>query len=345
MRVWQQDAQLRFADTAEQQVYFPYTCKVSKDPAAVARAIDRCNLMNPVLVKLAATGGKFLHPLTLPGEAGRCARGRVRRDRIRMICIALGWLLSGVLLAFGWRELAYAMMPGLLTLGAMTLYLVFDYWSVLRHRNRLEERARYYGWLFISSRRPVLVFVGLMVGSGAAQFIFGNEDFLQQFALLYDRSEFAWWRIISGAAIHASPAHWLANLVLGAGVAALSGPSLQRYFVPVFLVGGWLAFGGDFLHRQWFPRDGFDALVGTSGGIASLAGCTLALCLRFRPSYPYQLWLTILVFILVSLIIGAVFIAQTSLACHVYGLAAGAALSWLVPDYLEDGGVESGAAA
>ena len=135
------------------------------------------------------------------------------------------------------------------------------------HRSRLEQRARYYGWLFVSSRGYVAVYAALMAASGVLQFLLGGDQFLQRYALLYQAPDAEWWRIITGSLIHAGPAHWLANLAMGIGIAALSGPSLQRYFLPVFLVSGWFAFGAELVQQACMPQQNYDALVGTSGEI------------------------------------------------------------------------------
>ena len=141
------------------------------------------------------------------------------------------------------------------------------------------------------------------------------------------------WRIVTGSLIHSRVAHWLSNFVMSIAIAAACGPVLRYYFLPIFFVGGVASFALTLAWNGYFPSQN-DGLVGTSGGMAALLGSHLILCVKNLQSFPKQFFLTILYFVLISLIVGAIFLSSTSLACHAFGLIAGALIGLLVPNYL-----------
>ena len=336
MRVWESDLRLKSPAGNGLVSYSTFLGQWSTDPLKIQRVIAKCNLMNPVLIRTPESVDLFMHPVNLPGAEGEKARNKVLRDRTLLIRLYIVAILAFPLFPLYFQKFSSLFWATEVTFIVIAIYIAFDRHTVLQFRDKLEERGRYYGWLFLKSRPYVAMLAAIFIVSGICQFGFGGRNFVDQWALDYSKAMDESWRFVTGPLIHGRLAHFLTNLTMGLGVAAIAGPSMQRYFLPVFLMGGILSFLGDFAYQSLFPREAYDGLVGTSGSIAALIGCLLALCLRYRHSYPYQMWVTILTFVFVSLIAGAIFMSSVSLTCHMFGLMAGAAMSLLIPDYLAD---------
>lgn len=316
-------------------VFYPFINRKRSGTAVFQRALSRPNLLQPTLVATEDTSARLVHPLCLPESTRQCEK--VRRDRRSVIFVTVAYFAACLVALFllpEYRQLIARMMAFLAVIGA---YCSLDYWLTFRSNDDLKDRANYYAWLFIKSPRYVYGFLIFYLLSGVLQWQ-DTETFLARYALLFDLPSNEPWRFMTGSLIHASLAHWLTNLVMCLGVVALCAPSLGLMTMPVFVGGGTLSFLATYVFESHFSVSSADGLVGTSGGIAALLGCMIGLTLRYPASYPKRLGFTVMYFLLVNSILGAIFQANTSLACHLAGAGVGAFVALFLPDRLAAGG-------
>lgn len=329
--VWEEEVRLRTVSTPT--VYYPIIGKFSQSKKRFDKALRTGNLLEPSLVSLAELNGRFVHALNLPDEHSLKTFQIAKRDRLRIVKM-LSLCFTVTLLLAVFVDPAY---PGLVlsAIMATTLaYFFFDYWSVFRHRERLQERAKFYGWLFLHCRFYLIGTTVFFVLSGVIQF-FGGPDFLDRFGLIFDLPDGEYWRLVTGSLIHSGIPHWIGNFSVAIGVAGCCGPLQKKFFLPIFLLGGIISFFLSLMYENFIQPDIVDGLVGTSGGMAAVLGCQLVLCIRDKSSYPQDFYLAIGYFLMIGFIVAAIFIENTSLPCHVFGLLAGAVMSLFVPNYME----------
>jgi len=309
---------------------------------ALLKVLRKGNILNPVLAEIPEQSGRFVHPILLPEEFSIAVYEKAVRDRILIlkICAFYATLTTAGGAFFpDFLQAAVVMASMCLIVGG---YCFVDYRTIFVRKERLAERCAYYGWLFLKCRSYLAAVIIIYLASGAWQFLAGGELFLDRWGLIYDLPDGEWWRVMTGSIIHSGPLHWLSNFAVAIGIAAACGPVLKKYFPVVFFLGGFASFLLCLAWNGLHPSD-HDGLVGTSGGLAALLGAQLFLCFRFKHSYPRQYYLTILYFVMISMIVAAIFLSSVSLPCHIFGLLAGAALAYGVPDYLNSGGDESAA--
>lgn len=316
-------------------LYYPVTGYLTKSETLFRKTIEKGNLLNPVLVSLPENIGVFMHPLELPAEFASVLYKKALRDRIFILRMAIGYCLFFGLGGLFFVEVRPPAFGVSATLAVASIYLYLDYRSVFLSLELLRERCRYYGWIFLNCRAPIIAITCIFLVSGTTQFVFGDDKFLNDYALAYELPEGEYWRLLTGSLIHSGIAHWLTNFSMGVAIAAICGPVLRKYFIPILVLGGVISFYLTFVWNGYHLSSEHDGLVGTSGGLAALLGSHLMLCAKYKSSYPRHFGLTVLYFVLISLIAGAIFLERTSLACHIFGLFAGGLIALLVPNYLE----------
>lgn len=334
MRVWESEIRRTLIGESP-HLFYTIPNYLSSGEARLEKVINRGNILNPVLVETAETPGVFFHPVNLPGEYGLRAYRKALRDRLLVIKMVAFYTAVFVLIALAFDSISKTalVMSGFGLV--VTLYAYVDYREVFLTRELLAERCCYYGWLFLACRPYLALFLLFYLSSGILQFLLAGENFLDRYGMSFEQSETEWWRILTGSLIHSGVAHWLSNLSLSIVIAAACGPVLRAYVLPIFLLGGMVSFYLVLFFNGIYPSEEHVGLVGTSGGLAALLGAQLVLIFRYRKSYPFRYGLTILYFVLISLILGSLFMNSSSLGCHIFGLAAGVFLGFFVPDYLK----------
>lgn len=318
----------------EPAVFFPILGTYSDSPARFHRASQSGNLINPVLLSVPELEGRYVHMLNLPGEYAGNAFAKAVRDRRGLVAVLAAHLAICMLLTLFWDAFRYPLMIMIAFLAVSLIYMTADYLTTFQSRDFLQERARYYAWLFVSCRVYLISISLFFLASGAVQFS-SDDQFLEKFGLLYDLPEGEWWRALTGSLIHSGAVHWMTNFTIALVIAACCGPT-QKYFFPlVFVLGGLLSFFLSLLYVDNFVTDPPYGLVGTSGGLAAVMACQLALCIRDRDWYPKRFYLAIGYFLLMTFIVGGIFVEKTSLVCHVFGVLVGLLMALVVPNYLK----------
>jgi len=333
MRVWDKNFTHPTFRSAEYAVYYPLVDAVKVGRERFDKVLGQGNPLAPAMLSTPEMGGVFCSASVLAEPHGDFFFRRARRNRRLVMGVLVFYgcvcLVFGLTYPDEWK----ASLTFLSVTGVMLLYGLMDSKLSFGTRSAFAERGKFYNWL-AQKCRPYLITVALIyLATGIAQFGIGGNDFIEDYALDYAANG-EYWRIVSGSLIHGSVAHWLTNFTMALVIASFAGPVLSTYFLTTFICGGIFAFGLDWTVYEFFKLQTADGLVGTSGGMAALAGAQVVLSLRFRASYPRYFYVTMLYFAVVTFVAASLFIAKSSLTCHVFGLLAGAMIGLLVPDYL-----------
>lgn len=249
----------------------------------------------------------------------------INRSRIGMLTIFAGMIMS-IILAYVFKK------PKMWTLAesffGIGIFLLIDHVTVTRNIFALTERENYFFFLKKHSATYMVLLVVFMSLIGLVQLFIGGGKEDPDYCLLLYGAVFEnikngeYWRLFTGAFIHASPTHWISNLVMLGAAGSLVGCISRIEGFVAFLIG---CVAGNFASWIFSPLTHADACQGVSAGIMAIMGYCVAQSWKRPNSFPILFSRTISYFIVLNLYLAFVNNPQVSNEAHIAGVLAGVA--------------------
>ena len=289
----------------------------------VDRAVDRWEPMQGILVSLPSSD-ILLPPVCVTELAAAVLEKFKRRMRLFLsLWVSIALILSAMSVRSedmnSVRHISSA-------LWAMTAAIVIDYFVFLRRLGPLQERALFFYWIQSSNefRRRAAFVIALFLVSGGIQLMLqhilgGFEPTVISLGNYFPAVKSGeWWRLMTGPMLHASVAHFFANL------------SLAAFFIPLCLCFGRkivsLSFAAGIvisgLLQIFLGAPNIDSMAGVSGGLFSILG-TLILSIIFVPEAFPSGFAYLLTGITIATGLAASAIGSASNIAHVAGFGSG----------------------
>ena len=296
--------------------------------SAVERYQRYANILAPVLLSSPATGGKYLPPLLL--DSGTLAAKLYCNAKIMLVGSSLFAVLGSVLLYF-----VTDLRLSLSWFGMMSVCFGYAYFS---YRNASEPgfltgRSSFYGWSMVSGVNPARFYLLFMCLIGGLQYLASEhlsfDEVLNRYGLLFKAvPEGEYWRILTGPYLHTGLAHWLANILVGAGLVLVYWPCLGYRTVAVFVLCASASFLGTYAYTLVAQTE-LIGIVGVSGGIAGITGTFLAATYRYADLFPDKMTTTTIYVALISFLAFSYVTSPVSFSAHLTGFLLGIAIGFI----------------
>lgn len=196
----------------------------------------------------------------------------------------------------------------------------------VRDPSWLRDKARFFAWLlnnkmyWNSMVAIILIIAAMGMSQCFLQLKYGSLDSLfEKYGTYYEKiEEGELWRLISGAFLHNSLAHFASNAILLAFIA----PGLfvfERWLVATVFVAGCGA--GSLAQWQLMPLG--DGLLGISAGVMALYAFGFTRVASLRAYFPAGLSVQIFLVAVLAILAGVMFGASVASLAHVAGFATG----------------------
>lgn len=265
----------------------------------------------------------FSPAISQEGISGRIYSSYVRRNR-QSIAILIA--AAGGLICAGAMRANEKMIHLALALFGVILFMIFDHAICTRNSVALADRSIFYLLVRQKGKSDFLLWSGIMIMSGVAQWVLqeemgGLETLVLEYGVFYkalSRGEL--WRLFVGPFFHVDSLHWSMNFLSLIVIIGLAGMISRRFTVAVFLLSsavggcaGWLLSG--FTHQ--------DAYAGVSSGVFGLFGMCGGVACRRPSNFPFKMGMVIFWFSMLNIFVSAVVNLQSSTEGHVAGFATG----------------------
>lgn len=295
----------------------------SSGRAAVDKKLSSWHPFSAILIGT-PNGRRLLPALEVPELRESIKATFARKTRLSIF----GLIFSLILTSIAWiiRGRSEALQSTVVLVG-LTIFTISDYFLVVRHTNRLAERAKFalnvrrygaydgFGWL------------GFMLLAGGLQLIgsskLGEDNYIKTFGAYFaDIHAGELWRLISGPFIHGGFSHWLANSLAVTVVGMILATISRRAGITVFVLG---CMAGEISAYFASPYTQMEAYAGVSPGVIAMMGFCGGAALKNSAAFPDKFAFTLISLTLLNIIVAW---ASTPNACnegHISGLAVGLA--------------------
>lgn len=322
---WQDSERFPLAN-GDWQFQRPPFGRIHDGEVAVTKATRSWHPFDPVIVATPSSL-RFAPPICLPETAKRVHATALRHSKFVLFVnfVWMGLLLFLLMAKLGDAEKLRSLLAAFV---CFQLYFFVDDYLVLRHKDRVRERALFVHFVYQKTTGVLLPLLSIATIAGIVQVLAQKmsgdlETLLRAYGLVFTSAmEMGqYWRFLIGPFFHSGIIHWFNNIImlmLVAGVAGAIGKRsiILHFFAYIILTSIAVYFVPTSIRAE--------ALVGISGAIFGLHGWIFGVSFRNKPRFPQYFYVLIGMFFLLSLVLTILLAPKASNTAHISGFVMGA---------------------
>ncbi len=296
---------------------------------AVDALIEKWQVMRPLVVSM--PGSREYLPVLEVQEYRDKAFERAKRSQRLMLLITAFYLLLAII--YWYIKGGEKSITIIFVIFLFALYFILDYQLVVRHFERLKERASFIVFVYLYGKKYALEWAGFAVVIGCIQYVMqwhygGFESMMYTWGLVYESvNKGEWWRFVTGPFFHSGLSHWILNTATLILFAPVVGVISRLDGIIVFVLGNIGGFVAAWLQNiTGFSES--DAIVGISGGISAMIGWLVAVSVVYKKDLPQMFAFSLLGFFLLWQLLAILMYPKASIVAHLGGFCVG--LAWVV---------------
>lgn len=296
---------------------------------AVDALVSKWQIMRPLVVS--RPGSKDFLPVLNVRKYELKAFDSAKRSQRLMLLIAAFYLLAAT--AYWYIKGSEKSITMVFVLLLFMLYLFSDYQLVIRHFDRLRERAAFIVFVSLHGKKDALAWAGFTVAIGSVQYVLqqhygGFEPMMYAWGLVYEPvNQGEWWRFVTGPFFHSGLPHWILNAATLILFAPVVGVISRLDGVIVFVLGNIAGFIAAWLQiLTGFSES--DAIVGISGGISAMIGWLVGFSVVYKNDMPRMFAVSLLSFFVLWQLLAVLMYPKVSIVAHLGGFCVG--MAWAV---------------